>query len=106
MVQGFPQPLVHPRDDFDVDVQIPTQAVGGLELIEALQDRNLPTQARQTFAFPAGLTFHVATTGVQHLERATKKALAAPQKVGRTTKNRVSSSNHAPVLAHTGYETP
>jgi len=31
---------------------------------------------------------------------------AAPKKVGRTTKNRVSSCNHEPVLAHTGYEMP
>ncbi len=106
MVQGFPQPLVDPCDHFDIDAQILSQPIRRLQLVEALEDHNLPSQAAQAFAFPTELAFHVPATGMQNLKGATENTLAAPQKVGRTTKNRVSSSNHAPVLAHTGYETP
>ena len=106
MEQGFPQALVHPRDDFDIHAQVLCQPISRLQLIEPLQNRNLATQPTQTFAFATELAFHIAATGVQDLKGATENTLAAPQKVGRTTKNRVSSSNHAPVLAHTGYETP
>lgn len=106
MVQGFPESLVDPGDHFDVDLQIPTETVSWLEQIEPLQDRNLPTQASETFAFATELAFHIAPAGMQNLKGPTENTLATAQKVGRTTKNRVSSSNHAPVLAHTGYETP
>lgn len=106
MVQGFSHSLVHPCHHFDVHFQILTQPIGRLKQIEALQDHDLPTQMNQAFALVAELAFHIAPTGVQDLERSTKNALPATQKVGRTTKNRVSSCNHAPFLAHIGYETP
>ena len=106
MEQGFPQSLVHPRDDFDINAQILSQPIRRLQLVEALEDHNLPSQTVQTFALPTELAFYVPATGVNNLKGSTKNILTAPQKVGRTTKNRVSSSNHAPVLAHTGYETP
>jgi hypothetical protein len=106
MVQGFSEALVDAGDHFDVDLQIPTESVSWLEQIEPLQDRNLPTQATETFALATELAFHIAPTRVQDLKGPTKNALAPPQKVGRTTKNRVSSCNHAPLLAHHGYETP
>ena len=106
MEQGFSQTLVDARDDFDIDPQILRQPIGRLPLVKALQDRNFSTQTTQTFALPTELTFHIPATGVQDLKGTTKNTLATPQKVGRTTKNCVSSSAHAPVLAYTGYETP
>ena len=106
MEQRFSEALIDASDHFDIDAQVLRQPIGGLELLEALEDRNLSAQSTQTFAFPTQLAFHIAPTSVQNFEGATENTLPAPQKVGRTTKNRVSSSNHAPVLAHTGYETP
>lgn len=106
MEQGFSESLIDARDHFDIHAQVSRQPIGGLELIEALQDRNFSAQSTQTFAFPTELAFHIPSAGVQDLKRPTKNTLAAPQKVGCTTENRVSSSAHAPVLAHTGYETP
>ncbi|MEO8324694.1 MAG: hypothetical protein ABI618_02520 [Nitrospirota bacterium] len=87
MVLDFSHSMVDPCHHFDVHSQISTQ----------------PTQA---FALVAELEFHIAPTGVQDFERSTKNALPATQKVGRTTKNRVSSSKHESFLAHIGYETP
>jgi len=106
MVQGFSHSLVHTGNHFDVDLQIPTQPISWLEQIEALQDRNLSTETTETFAFATELAFHIASTRAEDLKGPTKNTLATSQKVGRTTKNRVSSSNHAPFVAHTGYETP
>lgn len=106
MEQRFSEALIDASDHFDIDAQVLRQPIGGLELIEALEDRNLSAQTTQTFAFPTQLAFHIPSAGVQDLKRATENTLPAPQKVGRTAKNRVSSRNHAPVLAHTGYETP
>ena len=106
MVQRFSQSLIHSGDHLDINAQVLTQSISRLELIEALENRNLPTQATQTFALPTEWAFHIAATGVQDSKRSTENTLAASQKVGRTTKNRVSSGNHAPVLAHHGYETP
>ena len=106
MVQRFAQPLVDPRGDLDIHAQVLRQLIGPLQLIEPLQDRNLSPQATQAFALPTELTFHMPTTGVLDLKGATKNAIAAAEKIGRTTKNRALSSNHTPVLAHHGYETP
>jgi hypothetical protein len=106
MVQRFSQALIHPSDDFDIDPQVLGQPIGRLQLVEALENHHLPSQTTQTFALPTELTFHVPATGMDNLKGSTKNTLPAPQKVGRTTKNRVSSSNHAPVLAHTGYVSP
>jgi len=49
MVQRFPHSLVHPGNHFGIDAQILGQLIGRLQLIEALQNRNLLTQAIQTF---------------------------------------------------------
>jgi hypothetical protein len=106
MVQGFSQALVHPGNHFDIDLQIPTQSVRRLKQVEALEDGNLPTEPTQAFTLATQLTFRIPPTGVDDLKRPAENTLAPPQKVSRTTKNRVSSSNHAPFLAHIGYETP
>jgi hypothetical protein len=106
VVQGFPQALVDSGDHFDIDPQILAQPIGGLQLIKGRENGNLPPQASQALALPAKLAFHIAPTGVQDLKRPTENTLTASQKVGRTTKNGVLSSTHAPVLAHIGCDTP
>jgi hypothetical protein len=67
-------------------------------------DYRLP--ATQTFAFSTQLALHIASAGVQDLKRPAENTLATSQKVGCTTKNRVSSYKHAPFLAHIAYKTP
>jgi hypothetical protein len=99
MIQGFPQTLVDTGDHFDVDSQISTQLVGWLKPIKPLQDDNLPSQTTETFARTTELAFHIAAPGVPTLKGPTQNTRAPPQKVGRTTKNGVSSSNHAPLLS-------
>ena len=106
MEQGFPQSLIDSCDHFDVDTQIVRQPIGGLELIKPLKDGDFSTQPTQAFAFSTEGTFHIAPTGAQDFKGTTENTLAPAQKVGRTTKNGVSSCNHAPFLAHIGYETP
>ena len=106
VVERFSQPLVYPSNHFDIDAQVLRQSIRRLQLIEPLQNHNLSSQSTQTFTFATPWAFHIPATGTQNFKGSTENTLPAPQKVGRTTKNRVSSSNHAPILAHTGYETP
>jgi len=106
MVQGFSHSLIDAGDHFDIHSQILAQPIGGLQLIESLQNSNLATQARQALVLSTERALHIPPTGVENLEGTTENTLAPAQKVGRTTKNRVSSRNHALFLTHIGYETP
>ena len=106
MIQRFPYAVIDAGHDFDSQAQILAQPLGGLPLREAWQDADLPAQSPEALAFPTAPTLHIAAARVQHLKGAAENALAPAQKVGRTTKNRVSSCNHAPFLSHIGYETP
>ena len=80
MVHGLSESLIDAGDHFDVDVQIPTQTVDGLEQIEPLEDRNLPPQAAEAFAPATARAFHIAPTRVENLEGPTKKYPGAPVK--------------------------
>ena len=106
MVQCLPQSLIDTDNHFDIYSQILRQPISGLELIESLQDCSLSTQPTQTFTLPEERTFHMPATRVQDFKGSTENTLAPAQKVGPTTKIRVSSCNHAPVSVHDGYETP
>ena len=106
MIQRFAHAVIDAGDDFHVQAQILAQPIGGLQLIEALQDPDLAAHPPEAFAFPTAPTFHIAAAGVQDLKGAAENVLATAQKVGRTTKNRMSSCNHAGFLPHIGYETP
>ena len=106
MIQRFPEPLIDAGDHFDIHAQILAQPIGGLQLIEALEDPDLAAQPLEAFAFPAPPTFHIAAARMEDLKGAAENTLPPPQKVGRTTKNRMSSCNHACFLPHIGYETP
>ncbi len=106
MEQGVPHSLINPGDHFDSDAQILGQPKRRLELLKSLENRNLSPQATQIFAFPTALAIHIISTSAHDLEGATENTLVSSQGVGRTTKNRVSSCNHRPLLAYLGYETP
>ena len=106
MIQRFAHPVIDAGHDFHIQAQILAQPIGGLQLIEALQDPDLPAQSPEALAFATAPTFHIAAVRMQHLKGAAENVFATTQKVGRTTKNRMSSCNHACFLPHIGYETP
>jgi hypothetical protein len=106
MEQGVPHLPKDVGDPFDIDNQIPSQPIGGLELKESLKGGQLSAQPTQAFALPAERTFQMSPAGVKNLKGVTKHTLATPPKVGRTTKNQSSSSIPALVLPDAGYETP
>lgn len=103
---GVPHSMKDVGNPFDIDTQIPSQPIGGLELIESVQDGQLLAQPTQTFDLTAAQTFQMCPAGVKNLKGATKQTLATLPKVGRTTKNHSSSSILEPVLADPDYETP
>jgi hypothetical protein len=94
MEQNHPQSLVDPGNGLGIQAQITGQAVRWLLLIKALQDGNLTAQLREAFLLAAEHAFNIATRGFNRLKRTTKNTLATIQKVGRTTKNRMSPNNH------------
>lgn len=104
--QGVPHSMKDVVDLFDIETQIPSQPIGGLELIGSLQDGQQSAQSTQTFDLTVEQTFQMSSASVKNLKRATKQKLGTLPIVGRTTKNHSSSSIPEPVLADTGYETP
>ena len=106
MKEHHPQSLVHPSDGLGIQAQITGQAVRWLLLIKTLQDGNLTAQLSKAFLLAAEHAFNIATRGFNRLKRTTKNTLATIQKVGRTTKNRMSPNNHQYLQGYNGYETP
>jgi len=106
MKEHHSQSLVHPSNGLGIQAQITSQAVRWLLLIKALQDGNLTAQLREAFLLAAEHAFNIATRGFNGLKRTTKNTLATIQKVGRTTKNRMSPNNHQYLQGYNGYETP
>lgn len=98
--------MIDARDQLDIRVQILAPPIGGLQLIDALEDADLAVQPLKALAVPIAPTFHVAVLGAHDLKGAAENALAVAQKVGRTTKHRMLSRNHACFLSHIGCETP
>ncbi len=106
MKEHHPQSLVHPSNGLGIQTQITGQAISRLLLIKALQDGNLAAQLRGAFLLTAEHAFNIATSRLYCLKRTTKNTLATIQKVGRTTKNRMSPNNHKYLQGYNGYETP
>ena len=106
VIDGFTQALVHSRDCLIVYAQIMRELVGGLRLVETLQDTNLSAKLRERLLFSTGLvsTTHIPATSTIDLERTAENALSASQKVGRTAKNVLLTSNHKGILTPRGYE--
>ena len=106
MKEHQPQPQIHPGNGLGIQAQITGQSIGRLLLIKALQDGNLAAQLSKAFLLAAEHAFNIATRGFNRLKRTTKNTLATIQKVGRTTKNRMSPNNHQYLQGYNGYETP
>ena len=106
MKEHQPQPLIHPGNGLGIQAQITGQSISRLLLIKALQDGNLAAQLREAFLLTAEHAFDIATRGLYRLKRTTKNTLVTIQKVGRTTKNRMSPNNHQYLQGYNGYETP
>ena len=106
MKEHHPQSLVHPSNGLGIQTQVTGQAISRLLLIKALQNGNLAAQLREAFLFTAEHAFDIATGCLNRLKRTTKNTLATIQKVGRTTKNRMSPNNHKYLQGYNGYETP
>jgi hypothetical protein len=93
MEQNHPQSLIHPGNGLGIQAQITRQSISRLLLVKALQDGNLAAQLREAFLLAAEHAFNIATRCLDGLKRTTKNTLATVQKVGRTTKNRMSPNN-------------
>ena len=73
--ERFAQPLVDSTHPLHIDPEVLGQPVGRHPLVEALQDRDLTAQTRETFAATAATTLHVATGGAHDLERTAEHTL-------------------------------
>jgi hypothetical protein len=106
MKEHNPQPLIHPGNGLDIRVQITVQSISRLLLIKALQDDNLAARLRKAVLLTVEHAFDIAIRCLNPLKRTTKNTLATIQKVGRTTKNRMSPNNHKYQPGYNGYVTP
>jgi len=106
MINRLAQALIDASNCLIIQAEICCHAIGGLLLVKAGKDGDLFAQLFKRFLFSTGLVSapHISAPSLVYLERAAKNALSAPQKVGRTGENVVSSSNHKGILALDGYE--
>lgn len=106
MEQRLAQPLIDSRNSLGIYPQITRQPVGRLLLVKPLQDGNLAAQLGKALLLAAARAFYIASCGLRCFERTAKNALAAIQKVGRTTKYCMKPCNHKYLQKYYGYETP
>src|SRR5258705_10081064 len=106
VIQRLTHALIHAADHLHIDRKIDGQAIRRLQLIEPHQDRDLAAQSHQAFGLAAATTLGIPACSLVNLKRSAVNALAAPQKVGRTTEMTAFACNHALVQAYIGYETP
>ncbi len=106
IVDRFSQALVHSRDRLIVHFKIMRQLVGGLRLVEALQDTDLAAKLPERLLFSTAFVsaLRVATPRAIDLERTTENALPASRKVGRTTENVFLPLHHMDILVSYGYD--
>lgn len=69
-----------PGHHFGIQAQILAQAIGGLQLLEALEDPDLAVPP-EAFAFPAPPTFPIAAAGMQDLKGAAENTLRPRKKL-------------------------
>lgn len=92
MKEHHPQFLINASNSLGIQAQITSQSISWLLLIKALQDTNLVAQLSQAFLLTAEHAFNIARSRHYSLKR--------------TTKNRMSPSNHQYLQGYLGYETP
>ena len=106
MVDRFTQALVDAGHGLIMHAKIGGDAIRGLLLVEAGEDRDFFSQLLERFLFSAGFPFalYVPAMSLADLERPAENTLSAPQKVGRTVENVLFCCNHKGILALDGYE--
>jgi hypothetical protein len=107
VIDRFTQSLVDASDSLVIKSKIVRKAVSRLLLIKATDGSYLCTDLLQRLLFSTALVSasHISSGCLMYLKRTTENALAALQKVGRTTKNILSSLCHMGILLPYGYET-
>ena len=105
MIDRFAKTLVDSRDRLIVGAEVTGETIRRLLLVEALDYRDFLFQLFEGFLFSTGLVPapDVASTRSAYLERSTKDALLASQKVGRAPENVLLSCNHKDILDPLGY---
>jgi len=106
VVDRFSQALVHSRHRLIINIEIVSQFVRRLALVESFQYPKFSSQLLERLLFSTGLAsaLRVPTTGAIDFESAAKNTLSTPLKVGRTTKNVLLSCNHMDILTSIGYD--
>lgn len=106
MIDRLAHALVDAGNRLIVQAQVARHAIRRLLLVKTSKDGDLFAQLFQGLLFSTGLVAasHIAAPRPIYPERAAEYALSAPQKVGGTVENVVSSSNHKGILALDGYE--
>lgn len=106
MIDGLAQVLVDAGHHLVIQVQIAGDAISRLLLVKAGENANLFAQSfkRLLFSTTPASAFHIAPLSPVDFERATENTLSTPQKVGRTIKNALLTSNHKGILTPRGYE--
>ena len=107
MVDRLAQALIDAGHHLIIKAKIARHAIGRLLLIETGDNANLFARAFERLLFSTRFVPapDVPALRPRHPKRTTENALSAPQKVGRTVENVVSSSNHKGILTPHGYET-
>src|SRR3989344_5847899 len=105
MIDCFSESLIDACYCFVVHAPIIRKTVCRLLLIKPLYDCNFCFDALQGFLFSTARvpTPDISTTRPRYLERTAENTLLSPQKVGRTVKTIVSTSNHMGILVPAGY---
>ncbi len=104
VVQRLPQALVDSGDRLIVHGQIRGQTIGRLLLVETHDDANFLAQLFERLLLLAMAALQIAASRFTNFKRTTENALPTPQKVGRTLKNILFTSNHMGILRPDGYE--
>ena len=105
MVYRFTKLLIYSTHRLVVRAEVACHAIRRLLLIETRNDAYFLPQLFERLLFSTGhvLTPHISAFRPTYLERTAKNALSASQKVGRTVKTIVSTSNHMGILVPAGY---
>src|SRR3989344_5476707 len=105
MVYRFTKLLIYSTHRLVVRAEVACHAIRRLLLIETRNDAYFLPQLFERLLFSTGhvLTTHISAFRPTYLERTAKNALSASQKVGRTVKTIVSTSNHMGILVPAGY---
>ena len=107
MVDRLSKLLIQAGNRLVINAEVMGKTIGGLLLVEPLNDGNLGSDLPQRLLFSTALlsASHIASRSLRYLKRTAEYTLSPLQKVGRTTENVLSTICHAMILPPHGYET-